>query len=110
MKEYATAILLLTGAAVMLLAGIGVLRMPDLFTRMHAATKLPSLGMTLVFIGVAVHFAHIGITTRALLGAVFFYLTVPVAAHMIGRAAYIVGVPLWPGSVVDELRRRYRGR
>jgi multicomponent Na+:H+ antiporter subunit G len=68
MNDIITAVLLLVGAAVMLLAAIGILRMPDLFTRMHAATKLPTLGMSLVFIAVAVHFSQIGITTRALLG------------------------------------------
>lgn len=107
MRELLTAILLLVGAAFVLLASVGVLRMPDLFTRMQAATKAATLGSGCLLIGVAVYFGDLGVTARALAAVAFIVLTAPVAAHMIGRAAYFVSVPLWEGTVVDELRGRY---
>jgi multicomponent Na+:H+ antiporter subunit G len=74
---------------------------------MQAATKASALGAGCVLLAVAVHFADPAITTRVLLIIVFIVLTAPVSAHMIGRAAYFVGVPPWPGTTIDELRGRY---
>jgi multicomponent Na+:H+ antiporter subunit G len=105
-----TAVLVLLGSGLMLLAAVGILRLPDLFIRMHAATKPATLGVGLLMLAAAVHFGELGIATRAVLIVAFFVLTMPVAAHMIGRAAYLSGVPLWEGTVVDEWRRREAGR
>ncbi|HVR29058.1 MAG TPA: monovalent cation/H(+) antiporter subunit G [Thermoanaerobaculia bacterium] len=105
-----SAILLVVGAVFMLLAAVGVIRFPDLFTRMHAATKVSTLGASSMLLAVAVHFGSLGVAVQALLVVLFFFLTAPVAAHMIGRAAYFVGVPLWQGSVRDDLRGRYDPR
>jgi multicomponent Na+:H+ antiporter subunit G len=102
MIELAGAILLVIGSALMLLAAIGIVRLPDIFTRMHAATKPAMLGSGFLMIAVALHFGELGIATRALLVVPFFVLTLPVSAHMIGRAAYLMGVPLWQGTVIDE--------
>lgn len=105
MSDIITAILIVVGGIFMLLAGIGVLRMPDLFMRMQAATKAATLGVGCMLLAVAVHFGDMAIVTRALLVTAFVFLTAPVAAHMIARAAYSVGAPLWEGTLVDELRR-----
>ena len=107
MNDLLAAILLLVGASFLLLAGVGVLRMPDLFTRMQAATKASTLGVTAMLLAVAAHFGELGVTTRALATSVFFLLTAPVTAHLIGRAAYFLGVPLWHGTVRDDLHGRY---
>ena len=107
MNDLISAVLLLIGAAFLLLAGVGVVRMPDVFTRMQAATKASTLGVGCVLLAVAVHFNELGIIMRALAGIVFFLLTAPVTAHVIGRAAYFLGVPLWRGTTHDELRGRY---
>jgi multicomponent Na+:H+ antiporter subunit G len=96
--------LLLAGATLMLLAAVGVVRMPDVFSRMQAATKASSLGIGCMMLAVAVYFGDLAITTRVLMIVVFVFLTAPVSAHMIGRAAYRVGVPPWKGTVIDELR------
>jgi multicomponent Na+:H+ antiporter subunit G len=106
-KELLTAGLLLLGAAFMLLAAVGIVRMPDLFTRMQPATKAATLGLGCMFTAVAVHFADLGITSRALAAFGFVVITAPVAAHVIGRAAYFVGVSLWEGTTIDELRGRH---
>lgn len=107
MREWITAVLLILGAIFMLLAALGLARMPDLFNRMQAATKAVTLGVGCTFLAVAVHFGEAGVSFRVFLIIAFFFLTTPVAAHMIGRAAYFVGVRLWEGSVIDELRGRY---
>lgn len=107
--------LLIVGALFLLLAAVGVFRLPDVYTRMQAATKAATLGAGCTLSAVAVHFDDFGVTVRALLVVAFIFLTAPVAAHMIGRAAYIIGVPFWRGTNLDELNmheadhRRARG-
>jgi multicomponent Na+:H+ antiporter subunit G len=105
MTDLFTAALLLVGGVFMLLAGVGVVRLPDLFMRMQAATKAATLGVGCMLLAVAVHFDQLAITARCLLVIAFVFLTAPVAAHVIARAAYSIGVPLWEGTLVDELRQ-----
>lgn len=104
MTDWITSGFLLLGAALMLLAAIGVVRLPDLPTRMHATTKSGVLGTTLIMLGVAMAFADITVSARVLAIISFVILTAPVAAHAIGRAGYFVGAPLWKGTVKDALR------
>lgn len=103
MNDLIAAVLLLIGGMAMLLAGVGVLRMPDLFMRMQSATKAATLGAGASLMAVAVHFGELGVTTRALLIIAFLFLTAPVAAHVIARAAYATGVKLWEASLYDQL-------
>lgn len=100
-------VLMLIGAAFMLLAAVGMVRLPDLFIRMQAATKAAVLGSSCMLLSVAVHFGDLGVTSRCLATISFICLTAPVAAHMIARAAYFVGAPLWEGTLIDELRDQY---
>ncbi len=102
-----SAVLLLSGVALALIAGLGLVRFPDVFSRMHAATKPTTLGVLLVTVGAALQVDTGGDRVKLLLVAAFQFLTAPVAAHMIGRAAYFVNVPLWEGTILDELRPRY---
>jgi multicomponent Na+:H+ antiporter subunit G len=102
--------LLVAGVTVMVLAAVGILRMPDVYTRMHAATKPASLGVGLLLAGAALHFSDMGTTTRAILTTVFVFLTIPVGAHMLGRAAYFNRVERWDGTVIDELEGRHDPR
>ncbi len=104
MSDAISAALIVIGGGFMLLAGVGVLRMPDLFMRMQAATKAATLGAGCMLLAVAVHFGELTVVARALLVIAFVLLTAPVAAHMIARAAYSVGTPLWEGTIADELR------
>jgi multicomponent Na+:H+ antiporter subunit G len=107
MRDLFVLALLVAGAALLLLAALGVLRMPDVFMRMSAATKASSLGAGLVVLAVAFYFGDLATVTRALAVIAFLFLTVPVASHLIGRAAYIDGAPLWERTVVDELAGHY---
>ena len=108
MSDVISAVLIVVGGAFMLLAGVGILRMPDLFMRMQAATKAATLGAGCMLLAVAVHFGELTVVARALLVIAFVFLTAPVAAHMIARAAYSVGTPLWEGTIADELRDQHQ--
>jgi multicomponent Na+:H+ antiporter subunit G len=91
----------LTGAAFMFVAALGVARLPDLYTRMQAATKATTVGVVGVMCGVAIAHYDASVTVRAVLVAGFFLLTAPVAAHAIARSAHTREVPLAPGTRVD---------
>jgi multicomponent Na+:H+ antiporter subunit G len=110
MREIAIAALTLVGAVFMLVAGVGIVRMPDLYNRMSATTKVATLGVGSTLLAVAIYFNDLGITSRAVATIAFVLLTAPIAAHMIGRAAYFTGVPLWKGTVLDELQGHYDPR
>ena len=100
--NWLTIFLLSTGGFFILIAGIGLFRMPDIYLRMHAATKAGTLGVGLVLIALAVHSGDVDVTIRVILTILFLIVTAPVAAHMIGRAAHRTGVPQWSGTVIDE--------
>ena len=106
MADLAVATLFVVGAVFILLAAVGVLRMPDLFLRMSCSTKASTLGVLACVGAAAWHFADLAVAARAGAGAVFLLVTAPVAAQVIGRAAYVLGVPLQRGTI-DELRGRY---
>lgn len=97
---------LLTGALLSLAAGLGLQRFPDLLSRMHAATKPQVLGLLLILTGTALRLGTVvDITTLVLVGA-FQLTTAPVAAHMVGRAAYRAGQFRRDLLVTDELAAR----
>jgi multicomponent Na+:H+ antiporter subunit G len=106
-NDITTIALLVVGTIFTLLAAIGILRMPDVFMRMQVATKAATLGVACVAMAAAVHFGDLATTARAVLIVLFLFLTAPVAAHTIGRAAYVAGARLWEGTVIDELRGKH---
>lgn len=107
MREVLTALFMLMGGLFMLLASVGIARMPDLFTRMQASTKGATLGAGCLLVAVAFYFADAAITTRVLMIIFFLLMTAPVSAHIIARAAYFVGTPVWEGTCMDELKGCY---
>ncbi len=96
-----------TGTLFVFVAGLGVLRLPDVYMRLHASTKAGTLGVALNAAGLVVFYPNLGIFTRAFALVLFLLLTAPVAAHMIGRASYFareeLGVTVWDGTVVDRM-------
>lgn len=108
LRETIVMLLMLSGAFFMFLAGIGLLRMPDLFLRMSSTAKAGTLGAGLILLGASIYFNDFSVSTRSFAIIIFLLLTAPVAAHMIGRAAYFSGVPLWKGTIQDDLRGHYR--
>ncbi len=97
-------LLMVLGAAFCLVAAIGVFRMPDLYMRMHAATKAGAFGGSLLVLAAAFHFGTFRAAVMAVLIIGFFYLTAPIAAQVFGLAAYRRGVPLWEKTSVDALK------
>jgi multicomponent Na+:H+ antiporter subunit G len=102
MTEWLCGVLFMAGAALALLAGIGVLRMPDVFTRMQASTKASTLGLGCLLAGLAIRHPEMSFLVRAGSIGAFMMLTSAVAAHVIARAAALGGAPLWNGTVIDE--------
>ncbi|MCB1419245.1 MAG: monovalent cation/H(+) antiporter subunit G [Notoacmeibacter sp.] len=99
----AVGLLLIIGSAFALIAAIGINRLPDVYSRMHAASKAGTLGSGVMLIALAVHADDAGIAMRALAGVVFFLLTAPISSHLLAKAAYAVGYPMWKDSVLDEM-------
>ena len=94
---------LIAGAVLSLAAGVGLLRFPDLLSRMHSATKPQVLGLLLILTGAALRLHNtIDVTTLVLVG-LFQLATAPVSAHMVGRAVYRAGSVRRDLLVVDEL-------
>lgn len=86
MRETVVELLVLVGAMFVLLAGLGVLRFPDVYARMHAVTKASTLGIALI--GIAAALSLEGGRAKALAAVAFIFITAPSAAHFIGRTAY----------------------
>ncbi len=101
--EVLASVMILTGALLAVVAGLGLQRFPDVFARMHAATKPATLGLALVLGGGALLLDDVGSTTKLLLVIVLQFLTAPVGSHLVGRAAYRAGTELDETTVVDEL-------
>ncbi len=100
-------VLILLGTGLSLLAAVGVLRFPDVYSRMHAATKAGTLGAGVVIAAMAIHDGQLDVVLRALAGIYFLIVTAPIAAHLLGRAAYSAGIPLWHKTAFDDLKDRY---
>ncbi len=106
MSDLIAATLLALGGAFTLIAGIGIFRMPDVFIRMHASTKVGTLGSGLIMAGVCVHFGDPLVIFKAILVVLFLLLTAPIGAHMIGRAALRIGIEPWGIKDQDEKTTR----
>jgi multicomponent Na+:H+ antiporter subunit G len=110
MIEWLTGGLFIVGATLGLLAGVGVLRMPDVFTRMQASTKASTLGLGCLLAGVALRNPEVSFVIRAASIAAFMLLTTAVSAHVIARAAARSGAPIWKGTMVDERPKHMTGQ
>jgi multicomponent Na+:H+ antiporter subunit G len=95
------------GCVFTLLGAIGVFRMPDVFMRMSTSAKASTLGVTSLVLASAVYHAELSLTVRALFVVCFVFMTVPVASHLIGRAAYVSGAKLWARTGEDALKGKY---
>ena len=102
--EIVCIVLAAIGVFLQIVAAVGVVRMPDLLTRMHASSKAATLGAALIILAAGIHFGGTGPVVRAILIILFLFITAPVAAHMIGRAGYRSGVKMADETVIDEYR------
>ena len=108
MSDLAAEILIAIGLAFDVFGCIGLVRLPDVYNRVQAATKCVTLGTCLILAGTAVYGITGAMSVKAVLCAVFLLLTSPVAAHAIARGAYKSGVRLWEGSVIDRYGEEVR--
>ena len=102
------AALVVIGSLFALVAAIGILRLPDFYTRMHAASKAGTVGSGVMLIALGIHADDASVLARAIAGAVFFLLTAPISAHLLAKAAYTVGYRLGRESVRDDMAEMRR--
>lgn len=109
-SEMVAAILILTGTIFSFLSAIGIIRLPDVYTRSHAASKSSTLGVLFTLFGAFLFFlfADNFFSIRLLLGIFFVFLTAPISAHVICRAAYRSSVEMSSTSVRDDLKGALR--
>lgn len=106
MSEILAGCLMVAGTLLMVVAGVGVVRMPDALCRAHAVAKAVSLGISLILLGLWV---RLGASTDGLklaLAIVFQLLTIPVASHLLARAVYLKNLPRWRERPVDRHDRK----
>ncbi|MPV86510.1 monovalent cation/H(+) antiporter subunit G [Ostreibacterium oceani] len=102
MIEILSAIMVILGVIFVFIGAIGLLRLPDFYIRVSAITKAATAGVACIVIGVAIHADDVGVAFKALIIVVFLLITSPIAAHIIGRAAYNDRVPLWKKTRINE--------
>ena len=104
--ELLLGLVVLFGALMSAVSAFGLIRLPDVYLRSHAATKSATLGVLLILSGAFLYFMFYveHVSAKLLLGIIFVFITSPVAGHLNGRAAYRSGVPLWEQSEYDDLR------
>ena len=110
MNETVGIILVCVGAGFDLIGAIGLVRLPDIYNRLQAATKCVTLGTVTLLIGVAVHSGLSPLGVKAIVCAAFVVLTSPVGAHALARGAHIFGVKLWENSVADAYLKYRQNR
>lgn len=108
--EIGTLLVASLGVFFTMVSSLGLIRLPDLYTRVHAAGKAGTLGIVGVLLGVGIYYAgaqNVAIVLRMLALIAFFFLTAPVAAHMLDRAAFLTGVKPIEGTRPNDLAGRY---
>jgi len=102
MNETIGMIIITMGVAFDAFGCIGLLRLPDVYNRLQAATKCVTLGTCGIMFGIFVMSGFTTLGIKALVAIPFIFLTSPTAAHALARGAHIFGVKLWPKSVCDK--------
>jgi multicomponent Na+:H+ antiporter subunit G len=105
--EIAGTVSLALGSLSVLLAAVGILRMPDVFTRLQATSKAATLGAFLVMGAAVFFFGSLSVGVKSVFVVVFLAITAPIGAHAIGRAAYVAGVRMADSDTIDEMEGRY---
>lgn len=95
-------VLLVSGAAFVAVAALGLVRLPDVYLRMHSVAKAGTLGCGLILTGVIFALPEVGVLLRVVAAILFLLATAPVASHLLGRAAHRTGATPCAGTVVDQ--------
>lgn len=102
MNEFIGTVFIIIGLGFDFFGALGLLRLPDVYNRLQAATKCVTLGTSSILFGLFLIKGFSAIGIKALLCMAFILLTSPVSAHALARGAYLAGVKLWEGSVTDS--------
>jgi multicomponent Na+:H+ antiporter subunit G len=102
--DLVSAVLMLSGAVIAVIAAVGLHRLPDVYARMHVATKPAALGITLCLSGAALQADGPSTATKLVLAIIFQLVTTPAAGHLLGRAAHAARAEVSEHTVLDELR------
>jgi multicomponent Na+:H+ antiporter subunit G len=102
-RDVVVMLLLMTGSLFGLLSAVGVVRMPDVFTRMHAMAKSTPFGLGALLLAAAIVWEDIFVASKCLAALALLFATLPVAAQIIGRAAVHAGVELSERTVLNDL-------
>ena len=106
-NELLACVVITVGLAFDMFGTIGLVRLPDIYNRVQAATKCVTLGTCLILLGVTLYSGLDAMGIKALVCAAFVLLTSPVGAHAVARGAHVSGVQLWEGSVVDRFKEDF---
>ena len=106
MTEWIVFALLILGALFTLISVIGLLRLPDLFMRMHATTKTTSIGIILLIAAVIIAQPDIATIIKGILIIIFTFLTVPLGSHMISKAGNKLNIKKWNNYKRDDLNNQ----
>ncbi len=105
------AFFILGGAFFGVVAAIGVIRLPDVYTRLHAASKSSTLGVMMMMTGTFLYFWYVEgyVDTELVLAVLFIFITAPVAAHLLARSAFHADVEPYQLTILNELKRDETG-
>jgi len=100
-------ILATAGSLFVLIASLGILKMPDFYTRLSVTIKAATLGIGCILSAAALYFYDFAVTSKSFAIIFFLILTAPIAAHIVGKVAYKTGIKMWENSVLDQLKGKY---
>ena len=107
MTEILVMIFATIGSLVILIAAIGIFRMPDFYLRLSVTIKAATVGTGFLLAATSIFFGETSVNTKSFAIILFLVLTAPVSGHLIARAAYYSGTKLWKGTLVDEMKGMY---
>lgn len=96
------------GLLFILLGCVGLVRLPDIYNRLQAATKCVSLGTWSILLGLFFHYGITNTGIKALIGIPLIFLVSSVAAHSLARGSYLFGIKLWDKSVIDDYKNKVK--
>ena len=101
--DIAAALALLVGLFFMFVGALGVLRLPDAYNRIHAASKCVTLGLTGMLIAACLHVGDGSLISKALATIGFTFVATPIGSHLLAKAAHHARLPRWARTLSDEL-------
>lgn len=102
--EWLPAVVLFVGAWLIFSASLGLIRLPDFYSRLHATTKAGTVGVGFVLLSAMISSGDGGVIWKSILIVLLVAITSPLAAHLLSKAAYLTGVPMGEDAVADQSR------